>query len=805
MPQIQDAPTFTTLHRFRIDSSKISPDLRAWRLDFPYHNVCQSIADGISAYLGKDNVSIPYRMLNNILVSLAPLGHGFEFVNKARYALTITTSSETNLPNPQRLHTVIFQWMLWWIDHHTSDDNTIKSQLETIWRNEATKMPARWQWEPISVRHLIESFELGNGLNFNVLPSVLAMLMHDMVTTVYGQHQIRWRKVQDGESKKLSLVGFADNRPIHATYEVQRRHGRSRGDGYFAFLLEFSLETQAGSSEPWMFLSLHAQRYAYQALYLRRSRSQRTALLVGPNRFRLDDSPLNATLLKLRVQREDEKLEWSDYPPALLQAVGLRELPDPANIFAEPQMFWHPITSGNEHDQDEFYLIHDEGDRYGEHRRGHDLAAGLPLADLDEVTRAVVAQLPMLVPDRPLTPDANAQLMPQRWTSRPKALRNFRMYANSRNETLRRDHANLVSEALQRAQSGKPVTITIFWHNYHTYIGLCRALHNLLMVEEGNLPDNMILQERQIRQRELFWEVRGRPYKPQHQKRVKQWREFIASESELNGDFALVELLRDDNPNRRGRSHRRTRSTTRQAFAAEGIATQFILPLDMKADKDHPEKLVFMQNGSEHRANSAVRDLLLHQTGMLYGEPAPVYQLAGMVQSADLIGIYLKENQNGLRFPMAVKLTMEGYCEAKFPREKKWIPYSEAGPHLGNLLSGEWDTLRWNPEKWSWELSPASKFCLTSAELNHFVCDIVKSTKRPSIIVIEADKWRNRDRWPQLRNPDLGDSNSILDFGHVVFDRNDKKVDNVLAIIRMRSDRETPQYISLPDRCSNAF
>jgi hypothetical protein len=162
----------------------------------------------------------------------------------------------------------------------------------------------------------------------------------------------------------------------------------------------------------------------------------------------------------------------------------LTALPDPANIFAEPQAYWHPITFENEHDQDEFYVIHDEGYRYGERPgKGHDLAAGLPLIDLYEVTRAVVAQLPILVPDTPLTPDANDKLMPQRWTNRPKALHNFRMYANSSSQKIRNGYPKLISKAINHAQSNPSVTITIFWYNHHTYIGLRRAIRNILMAE----------------------------------------------------------------------------------------------------------------------------------------------------------------------------------------------------------------------------------------------------------------------------------------------------------------------------------
>jgi hypothetical protein len=127
------------------------------------------------------------------------------------------------------------------------------------------------------------------------------------------------------------------------------------------------------------------------------------------------------------------------------------------------------------------------------------------------------------------------------------------------------------------------------------------------------------------------------------------------------------------------------------------------------------------------------------------------------------------------------------------------MPYNEAIPHLGCLFADEWNTLRWTSAK-RWELSRNSKLRLSGAELKRFVRDIVKSIDQPSIIIIEADKWRNKDVWPQLRNPDLDKSYNRLDFGEVVFDRHDKKLEHLLAIIRMRSGDETPQYTTDTNR-----
>jgi hypothetical protein len=83
-------------------------------------------------------------------------------------------------------------------------------------------------------------------------------------------------------------------------------------------------------------------------------------------------------------------------------------------------------------------------------------------------------------------------------------------------------------------------------------------------------------------------------------------------------------------------------------------------------------------------------------------------------------------------------------------------------------------------------------------KLSRFVLDVLKTLRMPTLALIEADIWRNSNIWPQLRNPDLPDNWSVLDFAQYdrTYERDDPQIKNLLAIIRMRSGLETPQYVT---------
>ncbi|WP_099068478.1 RNaseH domain-containing protein [Nostoc linckia] len=76
------------------------------------------------------------------------------------------------------------------------------------------------------------------------------------------------------------------------------------------------------------------------------------------------------------------------------------------------------------------------------------------------------------------------------------------------------------------------------------------------------------------------------------------------------------------------------------------------------------------------------------------------------------------------------------------------------------------------------------------------------------MVLIEAEGWRNERGednegkiWPQLQNEYLLAKRNVLDFSHVPghtceYSRENNQLKNLLAVIRIRTGKETPQYIT---------
>jgi hypothetical protein len=88
-------------------------------------------------------------------------------------------------------------------------------------------------------------------------------------------------------------------------------------------------------------------------------------------------------------------------------------------------------------------------------------------------------------------------------------------------------------------------------------------------------------------------------------------------------------------------------------------------------------------------------------------------------------------------------------------------------------------------------------------DLTRFVMNVLLDLKEPTIVVIPAKNWRNFNVWPQLRNRDLSAQSQVLNFNNVsdtcveeIIPRSDPRLKNLLAVVRVRADDETPQYLT---------
>ncbi len=274
---------------------------------------------------------------------------------------------------------------------------------------------------------------------------------------------------------------------------------------------------------------------------------------------------------------------------------------------------------------------------------------------------------------------------------------------------------------------------------------------------------------------------------------MKAWQKFLKEALPDHPNcFAIVEMA----------GHISTKGIAREACAKENMTSQMIRPINMKTEDDG----TFTYKGGEnkHRANSAARDLVLRHTGFLYGNPQEIYQAAGIKEEIECLAFYLKRTQTNILYPIAVKLAVDGAAEVLLPdKDCQWLLYGEAAPVIGKIFA---DERRRNnlifyqgKGKIRDDNKKNSKLRTSKWDLKKFILNTLKSLKKPTIALIDADTWRNDGVWPQLRNADmLANYQALtLNFGpNDPYKRDDPKFENLLGVVRMRTGLETPQYIT---------
>lgn len=831
MAKLTNTPTDATLMRFNINPNKVFEEYEIWTLDLPTvfrdalwqfkTDLESKLKNKVSEYIG-----IPNRQLNNALISIFPsVIHAFEYkkmdMNKKpiyTHCLAIgKPSAPFELPNPEDIRHVIREWAQLWTERKYIIDNIPVGELKTLRAKliAAINMPIKnWDWKRISANQLLRSFNPSEPLNYTALPSLLAALLHGKASNIHGK-QIQWRKVQDGESQTLSVVGFVNRRPISANYSISEYQMSKTGDGYFAYKFEFRLETQAGRGDPWMFVSLHAQRYAHEALTHPNDR-RRVSILTAANRARLDDFHADTTLVKLRTSEVENNFEWNDDLSELLARIGAIPLKSPDDIFIAPQNSWQPPGLDPDFRNDEYYIVHAEGYGYGDSEDGHQLEAGFSMTDSAEVYEKVISEhLPMLQLDVPLTSDDTPTPSGKKkpfalndytvWTKEPpmkptswgvperREEERYQRYVQQRSK-----YQQIAKEVVARALRGGNVLIIVLWHNQDTRDGICKALEEAFLLNPGDsYPSNVIVDDRFVSQSLLeSLDTMGTTYEKAHHQLMLKWRDFLQQQLPPHPNrLAIIETF----GKKKGWG---VKGAAREACVREGITSQMVETIHMKLDKSGHQVYLGGRGNHEHRANSVAHEVTLRHIGALYGNPQEIYQAAGIKEEKlEVLAFFLKQTQTNIKYPVAVKLAYDGAVEVRLPDRNNWLLYKDAAPALGQILAGEWHNTVYkgnNKRKIKDDKKNESALWYDKIQLNEFVLSTLKNLEKPTIALIEAENWRNFDLWPQLSNPKLSRNWNVLDFSphNRTFERSDPLFSNLLAIIRIRTDRETPQYLT---------
>jgi hypothetical protein len=758
-------------------------------------------------------------------------------------------------PDRDSLIDLIGLWIDHWLENADLKkfvDETMSSELQTL--KDALKAPET-DWEKdVSLHDLIKELDQDDTPGYNAIPAVIMALLHGQTVTLQHGGQplnITWRKAHNGLKKGLHLV----SQPIHASY-VRENRWRPNFDendeveviehGYFVYRLEAGLETQVGRLEggklkPWIFLKVGMRRYPHEAFKKDKFRERNLSILLGfnrekilpENRDKFNRYPYDTTLIALPVDMR--KREWDGNLAPLLSSYGLSALDEPQDILDEPAKYGNldnnPDFKGNE-----YYVIHAEGRKYsddedGRSGHGHPVNPGLSLKEQTEVIQRVLELLPdILIPDVAFEPDIEAP----KGSKVPLALRNYEFFALKPSETpeKRAEKVAHTVEAIRRAieSAGKScLDIALIHHDTH-FLGAVKAkirtmlpdleagdepflyLHEvnvsplfLQALDPGDLDPNDHFNKNRA---EDFYEKWAEQMKnSRHQKVEEQWRPTLHNIPWRPHAHrtTLIESYYDEKGFKAIHESQKIKGAVREACSKENIHSQFIGHFKVTEGK----KLSYQNDGI---LENAILDLLLRGTATLYGTPAEMYdEAAGLLPlrapNLDVVAFWHVQKPTDLRSDgalltavIAVRLHADGRTEVFAPGLDNWIPYVQAGHVLGTQFA----TLR---SKIHSKQDDKNYLRMNNKAIMRFVHDVLQNRlDKPTIAVVPANWWRysrsneyDIARWSQLANKRLFNMRDVLDFSHVPgvgkeFTRDDPHFGNLLAVIRLRKDSETPSY-----------
>jgi hypothetical protein len=444
--------------------------------------------------------------------------------------------------------------------------------------------------------------------------------------------------------------------------------------------------------------------------------------------------------------------------------------------------------------KDEYYLVHAEGYEYGDEgsTSRHAIETGYSFQERGDIIARVLELLSgALKPDVPMDCDIPVPI----GRTTPLAMRDFAYISatptmsvkqqmrleteeiQQRRRVRQQERQPIVADAIKRALSGEIMYLYIIWRERDTrdavYRQVCKAL---LLDDSDDVPTHITVSEIRIDDATLLepldtngitpkaWTAFEQQLRKQHIQKRDAWRAFLQRvlPRVTERQFAIVEIR---SSRRKGIHPRQSiKGPIREAFALEKIGTQMLQTVTVTTtthEGDDGETITYSAK-DKGRVQNAVLEALLRQTGALYGLPAELYRQAGIPESIahnlDVIALYRRQTnrfQGDVHFALAVRLNMTGSVDVLLPNDDTWIPYAASGYRIGQLFSDARRDRFMNNKRIN------SQIKLSGSELARFAaCVLTQSTNRPTLVVIEADGWRNErgedgKLWPQLKNEQL--------------------------------------------------
>ncbi len=760
-------------------------------------------------------------------------------------------------PDVTALTDLIELWIDHWLDNtglRKIVDETMPNDLAAL---KAALQTPETEWQPnVTLDELIADLDQDDAMGYNVIPAIVIALLHGqtMTLTEHGGNPIpiTWRKAHDGGTKGLHLVSqpfykrSLDDGWDYGADDNDADDEETFKEGHFVYRLDVQLETQVGRIEngklkPWIFLKVGMRRYAHE-MFRKDKHKRNISVLLGfnreqmqpENRERFAHYPYDSTLIKLSVDRRSSPV-WADYVARLLSSYGLSTLNDAGDILNAPAQYGN-LENKADFKGNEYYVIHAEGRAYSDgNARGHkhQVNVGLSLKERTEITQRALELLPdVLTPDAAFQPDIQAP----KGNGIPDALRDYAFFETQPRYTPEKtaEKVGHTFDAIRRAiqTAGKDCLDIALIYNDSKFLEVLKAkiykmfpdcdsgdspfihLHEvpvsallLLPLDSGelNAEDNY---RPATRAKDFLDKWAAQMKAARHDKVENQWLPKLCSIHWRPNThrMALIESYYDVKGFKAIHESQEIKGAVREACCHEGIASQFIGHFDVKEGK--------VSRANDGRLESAILDLLLRGTGAIYGKPSDLYDRAAellplKVPNLDVVAFWhvwkntaLRGERPPLITVVAVRLRANGHVDVIAPGMKDWIPYAQASVTLGNTFAGLRSKIR--SQKGNYDSSNYLR--MSNKAVMRFVLDVLqRHLDAPTIAVIRADWWRNARfneydcaRWPQLGNRKLFATQDVLDFSHLpggeTFTRNDPRFNNLLAVIRLRMDSETPQY-----------
>lgn len=812
-------PTRMTLH--------VPPDttLRFSTLDFPYAKALDTFMFSFKKIYKQAydknlpyRLYLPYRQLNDAILALAPgLIQPFEGTRKPGRMVAFTHydhGQPEDFPTMEQLRSLIQHWLLCWAEKE-GVQGLLQADGKRAWQDllQALNSDPETEWqheiEPASLAHNPNS---AYGIAYVALPALLTALLENKTMSIYSkqrEYPITWRRVNTGSKDGLYLISqpFLDK------------------DDYFAYRLDFSVQTQAGyvdhkgESRLWIFAHLSIQRYITQRYGGDHKRSN--SVLVGFNgeHFSNGWNDHTTTLIHLGIKGR----EWESGVGKLLDKYAINPLALPQMIYEKPLGYGN-YSSIADFAHNEYYIMYAEGRKFGDGKaRKHQVNTGTTLRERSQIMENVLLLLGGWLEVSPPF---------QRDIQNPNntlALRDYNHMLPTKRKNNTAQEASWRA-ALQTSLEGSGYNhlhIAILHRSTDFQISAEKQLTEaLISVDVGDNP--LVTVSYIPLQHSLYFPLNAGNFDPQdafrkygerppgfdeqwknqmsesYKKKRTDWQAFLQGIDwkpnarrmvliDSNGEYGTKEQGIPDSQKIKG--------AIRDACNREGILSQFIVG-DLKPDSKKPGKL---KGESAGRLKHAVLDLLLRQQAILYAPPHEIYERAAglgseIARQLDIIA-FCRVSRTGLHrlnYVVAVRLRADGTASVILPGiADSWISYDNAAAKLGILIAENKVTLFTNQK--------ASPLRMKHDAMLDFVHEVLTNRiERPTIAVIEAEGWRNgagedEDKycWTQLRNSDLPHNLHTLHFDRYrVYDRAAPKLDNLLAVVRLRMNDETPQYIT---------